>query len=244
MNKQTKGLLLAFLVCVSIVGGPFTASVIATHGDTAGNVTAAADGSAISGATVYAYDGTGTEVANATTDTAGAYSMHLADGDYDIRVVADGYTVKQTAVTVAGATVVDFVLDSSTELYNSTMVVSDDDDDVYAEIQNSTDYVTFEFYGIDSTGTETLVETAHLTANATEFTEHRVPVDNVTYDEYRVIATGTAVETLDVGLIGKLSGGAGALMTDGGFFDWTLFGIPLFAVLGIGAVAFYFREEL
>lgn len=245
MNGKLKGLLLAFLICLSVVAGPFTAAVIATHGDTAGNVSAASDGTAIANATVYAYNAAdGTEATNVTTDANGAYSMHLADGDYNIRVVADNYTVTEKAVTVAGATTVDFSLAASTTLKDSTFAVTDDDESVYVEIQNSTDYVTATFYGIDSAGNETQVDEVHLEANSTEFTEHRVAVDNATYDKYRVVVSGTAVETLDVGLVGKMSGGGGALITDGGFFDWTVFGIPLFAVLGLGGIAFIFRDEL
>lgn len=246
MFKKLGAAWLILLVAFApMVGVMFVGSVAATHGDTTGTVTESGATTAVGNVAVTAYDpADGTEVANTTTDTSGNYSLHLADGDYEIEFVKDGYTVKRLSATVSGATVVDASLDSSKELHNVTYDVTADDDALYTEVQNTTDSVTVKYYSINnSSGAETLQKTVHLSAGPSEVVEDRYTIDSANVSEYRVVVEGTAVEVLDVGIVGKISGGGGYFATSGNFFDWAFMGFPLWALIVIIGLFGYAKSQ-
>lgn len=227
-----------------LLGAVAVAPVSATHGDTTGTVTTAAGNTAISGATVTAYQTSDdSQVATATTDANGSYSMHLSDDEYRIQVVADNYTTVAKTVTLTGGGVVDFSLDESMVLSDKTHSVNNDSEQVYVEVQNTTDYVTATFYGVDSGGNETQVGKVHLTAGATEIVEHRITVDPANYSSYRVEVTGTDAEIIESGVVAKLSGGGGGVVLEGSFASWTIFGIPVWLLVIVAAVLLYVETE-
>jgi hypothetical protein len=235
---------LAFVLVAALVLSTvamFAGIGAATHGDTSGTVTDSADGAAIEGATVtFLNQSDGTEVANATTDVDGNYSVHLADGDYDVEVTADGYDTHAGVVTVAGATTADFSLSETVrnELHNSTYAVDEDDKEVYVDILNTSgDPVDVTFYGIDSDGNETQVSTETVSAASGEVVELNVTVDASTYVEYRVVVEadeGVSAEDITSGTLSKLGGGGG-FSVDSIDFSAEYFGIPLWLHLVVGS---------
>lgn len=239
MSKALKSVLLASLIVVSVLA-VLTAPALATHGDTTGAVTNVADGSAIGGANVTAYNATdGSVVASTTTDANGTYALHLADGDYDLEAEATGFVTQYQNVTVVGATTVDFALEAETsstttttdygdELHNQTYDVDDSDKQVYVDVQGTNgSSVRVEFYGIDSNGTETMVHNQDLTAGPDEVASANVTVDNATYDSYRVVVYGhSQPDFLEVGTLSKLAGGGGPVD-----FSAKIFGVPIWGVL-------------
>lgn len=132
-------------------------------------------------------------------------------------------------------------------LSNQELAVDNDTRSLYVDLDNSaynaTEPVNTTVYGVDSSGNETEITEVQIEAASDSVESYEyTSLEPTTYDSYRVevLGNGSAIESqaLDVGTVGKLSGGGGGLL--GG----SVGGVPIVAVLVVGGAYFIFvRDE-
>jgi hypothetical protein len=143
---------------------------------------------------------------------------------------------------VAGATVstdpANFSAVGNDTLSNQEFTVANDTRSLYVDLDNSeynaTEPVNATVYGVDSEGNETQVEQVQISAASGSVESYEyTSLDPAAYPSYRVEVTGngSAIESpaLDVGMVGRISGGGGLL---GGS---SIGGVPVLVVIVAGA---------
>lgn len=94
---------------------------------------------------------------------------------------------------------------SAVQLHSQTHAVDSNTSHVFIEITDSTwngttENVTADFYGIESDGTETLVESVNISAGNNETVKYLVAVNASKYSDYRVEGHGNDTESIRSGV--------------------------------------------
>lgn len=183
---------------------------------------------AVENATVELVDSSGDVVASATTDSSGQYSLgDVSEGEYTLRVEADGYVADEYDVTVAGPTDKPVALaPSNTWTYD----LSGSGDSMWAVYESSgTVDVTVEGYDSDAEEWVTVHEQTYSPNGTTDSTEVlEINATTSGYDEYRLTMSGDAKPSAVGITAGTPIFGLGDLAGDVSDFS----GLPRSIVLG------------